>query len=151
MTKPLIGLMKDIASNSKRAISVTILTLGGIYLLFVDGSWWAALLRVLVIAAIIGVIATDTGRGLHHSKTALYTTVISTALWVAMLVDTIIHAPRTLFAMNTNSDGSFSIEIAPFVLVSVLLLVLALSGSIAYSYGRKRKDIKGVKKEKLFK
>ncbi len=151
MTNPIIGLAKDIKSRWIRAVCVVLLAFAVIALSVAEYSWWEGIVSMLCITIILGIIGTDTTRGLHHSKAALYSTAVAVGLWVAVLIDTLLYPPRTLFAFSTSGDNAFSLEIAPITLITVLLLLLAASGSIAYSIGKKRGDVRGTKKQKIFK
>lgn len=158
MTKPIIELFQDIKHRWIRVFIVALLSGAIIVSIAMDvtafSPWPSVLLaiaRVLLIAAVIGIIATDTTRGLHHSKSALYVTAISAGAWLTTLVDTFRHPPETLFAYSSGDDNVLSLEFAPITFVSAIILLLIISGSIAYSIGRKRGDIRGTQKQKIFK
>lgn len=151
MTKPITTLAQDINNRWARSLVVAGLTTTALVLFMLGNSWWTTVLQVLCVAAIIGVISTDAARGLNHSKTALYATVIALTLWLVTFVEAFLHPPHTLFSLSVGDESTvFSIVIAPIVLVSFLLLLLAMGGSIAYTIGRKRGDIRGTKKQKIF-
>lgn len=158
MTKPITELLQDIKHRWIRVFIVALLTSAIIVSIAMDiaafSPWSSVLLavvRVLLIAGIVGIIATDTTRGLHHSKSALYVTAISAGAWLTTLVDTFRHPPETLFAYSSGGDNVFSLEFAPITFVSAIILLYIISGSIAYSIGRKRGDIRGTQKQKIFK
>lgn len=154
MKKAILELVKDIQHRWIRALCVALLTTAVLVSFFITSeAWnpWISIARVLCIAAIIGIISTDTTRELHHSKAALYVTVMLASAWVTAFVDTLRHPPTTLLSLSTGGDTVFLIEATPIVFISILVVVYAVSGAIAYKIGHKRGDIRGTKKQHLFK
>ena len=108
------------------------------------------------LGGILYLISTDSLRGLRFSKQACYAVIIAGTLWLMALVHAVANPNQPLFQAIKQSgpDSSatvLSVEMAPIVLATLLCLALLVGGLIAYAVGKRRKDVKGMKKTDLFK
>lgn len=159
--KNIVLLGKDITSRRLRGAAISLLTVVIMFtVVMAENISWLSQLAGLILLTGIGLIAylivSDSPRHLHFSKAACYSTIIIGTLWVMALLYAISQPQRPLFRFVTdrNSDGMLTgayFEMSPVIMVSAFGILMLASGLIAYHIGKRRKDIKGIKKEDLFK
>ena len=145
-------LKQEITGRLPALIGVTLLTAGvfGV-LLYGPANLTMDFLRFALIVAICVIIGLDSkSKGLGSLKSMVYFCAIAAGIWLMALIDTVKFPPETLFLIKA-SEGAVSIEAAPIVIISGLLALFIIVGAITYKIGKKRGDILGIKKEKLFK
>ena len=108
-------------------------------------------LRFALIVTICVIIGLDRkSKGLGSLKSMVYFCAIAAGIWLMALIDTVKFPPEKLFLVKAN-EGAISIEAAPIVVISSLIILFVIVGAATYRIGKKRGDILGIKKEKLFK
>jgi hypothetical protein len=143
---------QEITNRWLRLLAVALLTAGIMSLLiYAPQTLMMNLVRFVMIVAICAIIGLDTGRTrLGSFKAVVYFGAVSLGILITAIVDAVRHPSETLFLIKA-SDGEVSIQIAPVILLAALMTLFIIVGVITYKIGQRRGDVRGVKKEDLFK
>lgn len=169
MTKPkqtlvqdINKLFQDVKSRGKNGVFVAILTVVVLSVItFISDPLrykYAGLGSVIAMAAAVllgAIILSDNKRSLNYSKQACYSVIVIGTAWLASLGYFII-AGEPLYKITYQGETAGSafiaeLQISPLLLTTWFAIFFIISGLIAYAVGKHRKDIKGIKKEDLFK
>lgn len=168
MTKPkstlsqdIKKLSQDIISRGKNGVIVALLTMFvlSIFIFISDPlkykyGWIGSAIAMAVTVLIGFIINTDSKRSLNYSKQASYGAIIIGTAWLASYAYfLIVREPLFNITYQGATKGSSFIaelQISPLVITTWFAVFYIISGVIAYVVGRHRKDIKGIKKEDLF-
>ena len=108
--------------------------------------------------AIWFIIAQDSPRKMQSTKSAVYVTLVVGTLWVSTLIEMLWRLghghPLMTYQVKRFADDSISaasLQLAPIIPATFIAVTFLASGLIAYHIGKQRKDIKGIKKQDLFK